>query len=48
MRDINKLSDSAKIEKAWNNTELQSTQDATKIVIKILDTKYEKADLRTL
>ena len=55
MRDINKLSDDTKIKKAWRinniigyaiNNEPQSTHDATKCVIEILDAKYEKANLR--
>eukprot|EP00804_Cyclotella_cryptica_P004890 CCRYP_004949-RA/>CCRYP_004949-RA protein AED:0.36 eAED:0.67 QI:0/0/0/1/1/1/2/0/493 len=55
MRDINKLKTRATVEKAWtmNNSiyqetskEPQSTLEATKRLIKILDAKYEKADLR--
>ncbi len=51
MRDINKLKTCAQIEKSWttNNNiyqetskEPQSTLEATKHFIKILDTKYEK------
>ncbi len=51
MRDISKLSTRAKIERAWmanNNViihETKSTCEATQQVVKILDAKYEKADL---
>eukprot|EP00804_Cyclotella_cryptica_P019285 CCRYP_006161-RA/>CCRYP_006161-RA protein AED:0.46 eAED:0.96 QI:0/0/0/1/0/0.5/2/0/353 len=57
MRDINKLKTIATVEKAWtmNNSiyqetsnEPQSTLEATKRLIKILDAKYEKADLRAI
>ena len=57
MRDINKLSTRAQIKKSWslNNSiyqdstkEPQSTLEATKRLIQILDTKYEKADLRAI
>ena len=53
MRNIDNLSDITKIEKAWsvNNylaNEPQSTLDATKRVIRILDAKYEKADLQAV
>eukprot|EP00804_Cyclotella_cryptica_P017417 CCRYP_016643-RA/>CCRYP_016643-RA protein AED:0.05 eAED:0.05 QI:1387/-1/1/1/-1/1/1/282/1119 len=57
MRDINKLKTRATVEKAWtmNNSiyqetskELQSALEATKRLIKILDAKYEKADLRAI
>ena len=57
MRDINKLSTRAQIEKSWspnnsifqeNTKEPQSTLEATKHLIQILDTKYEKADLRAI
>ncbi len=53
MRDINKLSTRAQIEKSWslnnsifqeNTKEPQSTLEATKRLIQILDAKYEKAD----
>ena len=52
MRDINSLTTS-KMEKAWtvNNSmahEPQSTQEATKRVVHIVDTKYEKADLQSV
>ena len=51
MRDINKLSDNAKIEKAWKennsiknsiNTEQKRREDVSKHIIKILDAKYSK------
>ncbi len=50
MRDINKLLNSSKIEKAWavNHNmvhEPKSTEEATQRVIHILDAKYKKADL---
>ncbi len=51
MRDISKLSNRAKIERAWmaSNSvmvhEPASTLEATQRVIKILDAKYKKADL---
>ncbi len=50
MRDINNLSTSSKIEKAWSANddmvhEPQSTEEATQCAIHILDAKYEKADL---
>ena len=51
MRDITKLSTRAKIERAWmaNNSvmihEPKSTLEATQLVVKILDAKYEIADL---
>eukprot|EP00804_Cyclotella_cryptica_P016680 CCRYP_001999-RA/>CCRYP_001999-RA protein AED:0.06 eAED:0.06 QI:1397/-1/1/1/-1/1/1/255/979 len=57
MRDINKLKTRATVEKAWtmNNSiyqetskEPQSTLEATKRLMKILDAKYEKADLRAI
>ena len=57
MRDINKLSTRAQIEKSWslnnsifqeNTKEPQSTLEATKRLIQILDAKYEKANLRTI
>ena len=54
MRDITKLSTRAKIERAWttNNSimahEPKSTLDATNGVIKILDAKFEKADLKAV
>ena len=52
MRDINSLTTS-KMEKAWalNNSmahEPQSTQEATRRVVNILDAKYEKADLQSI
>ena len=53
MKDITKLSTHAKINRAWttaNNSirshEPKSTLAATNRVIKILDAKYEKADLK--
>ena len=55
MRDINELNTRAQIEKSWslnnsifqeNTKEPQSTLEATKPLIQILDAKYEKADLR--
>ena len=57
MRDINKLSTRAQIEKSWslnnsifqeNTKEPQSTLVATKRLIQILDTQYEKADLEAI
>ncbi len=54
MRDITKLSTRAKIERAWmvNNSvmihEPKSTLVATQRVVKILDAKYEKADLNAV
>ena len=54
MRDITKLSTRAKIERAWmaNNSvmthEPKSTLEATQWVVKILDAKYEKADLNAV
>ena len=54
MRDISKLSTRAKIERAWmanNNVmihEPKSTLEATQRVVKILDAKYEKADLNAV
>jgi hypothetical protein len=54
MRDITKLSNRAKIERAWmtNNSvmihEPKSTLEATNRVVKILDATYEKADLNAL
>ena len=57
MRNINKLSTRAQIEKSWslNNSifqestkEPQSTLEATIRLIQILDAKYEKADLRAI
>ena len=51
MRDIFKLQEKSKIDKAWavNNSimrdEPDSTKELTKRAIKILDAKYEKADL---
>ena len=53
MRDINKLSNSSKIEKAWpvNHKmvhEPKSTKEATQRVIHILDAKYKKADLQSV
>ena len=52
MRDINGLTKS-KIEKAWtvHNSlahEPQSTHEATKHVVQILDAKYEKTDLQSV
>ena len=55
MRDINKLSTKAQVEKSWslnnsifqeNTKEHHSTLEATQRLIQILDSKYEKADLR--
>ena len=53
MRNIDNLSSKHKIEKAWsvNNSMLQeplSTLDATNRVVRILDAKYEKADLQSI
>ena len=57
MRDINNLRTKTAADKAWivNNSiyqstsqEPQSTLDATKRLIKILDAKYEKANLRAI
>jgi len=51
MRDINKLQERSKIERAWtvNNSmrldEPASTEELTDRTVKILDAKYEKADL---
>jgi hypothetical protein len=49
MRDINKLQDSSMLRAPRQNhslaMELQSTQDATKRAMRILDAKYNKADL---
>jgi hypothetical protein len=51
MRDIFKLQEKSKIEKAWavNNRimrdESESTKELTNRAVKILDAKYEKADL---
>jgi hypothetical protein len=51
MRDIFKLQDKSKINKAWavNNSimrdEPESTKELTNRAVKILDAKYEKADL---
>ncbi len=57
MRDINKLTTRAQIERSWllNNSiyqektkEPQSSLQATKCLIQILDAKYEKVDLRAI
>ena len=57
IRDINKLETHTQIEKYWslnnsiyqeNTKEPQSTLEATKHLIQILDAKYEKADLRAI
>jgi hypothetical protein len=53
MRDINNLSTSSKIEKAWSVNhnmahEPKSTEEATQCAIHILDAKYEKADLQSV
>jgi hypothetical protein len=57
MREINNLKTRATVERAWtmNNSiyqetskEPQSMLEATKRLIHILDTKYEKADLRAI
>ncbi len=54
MRDISKLSTRAKIETAWmaNDSvmihEPKSTLEAMQRVVKILDAKYEKADLKAV
>ena len=53
MRDINKLSNKFKIDRAWsvNNSmhhEPPSTLDASKCAVKILDIKYAKADLESV
>jgi hypothetical protein len=51
MRDIFKLQDKSKINKAWavNNSimrdEPESTKELTNRAVKILDAKYEKTDL---
>jgi hypothetical protein len=54
MQNIDNLSTAAKIERAWsvNNSimlhEPKSTLYATNRVVRILDAKYEKADLRSV
>ncbi len=52
MRDINKLQGSSMLQALWHNHSLamepQSTQDATKRATRILDAKYNKADLRSV
>ena len=53
MRDINKLSNSSKIEKAWSVNhnmvhEPKSTEEATQHAVHILDEKYEKEDLQSV
>ena len=53
MRDINNLSTSSKIEKAWpvNHDMVHEpwrTEEATQCAIHILDAKYEKADLQSI
>ena len=57
LRDINKLTTKAQIEKYWllnnsiyqeNTKEPLSTLEAPKRLIQILDAKYEKADLRAI
>ena len=57
MRGKNKLTINTQIEKSWplnnsiyqeNTKEPQSTFEATKCLIQILDAKYEKADLRAI
>ena len=57
MRDIDKLSTQAQIEKSWmmNNSiyqetskEPQSTLEATKHLIQILDVNYDKTNLRDI
>ena len=53
MRDINNLSTSSKIEKAWSVNhsmvhEPKSTKEATQHAIHILDAKYKKADLQSV
>ena len=57
MRDNNKLTTRAQIEKSWslnnsiyqeNTKEHQSTLEATMRLIQILDAKYENADLRAI
>ena len=55
MRDINKLQQKSKIDRAWavNNSvrminEPKSTEELTDRAIKILDAKYEKADLPSI
>ena len=53
MRDINKLSNSSKIEKAWSVNhnmfhEPKSTEEATQHAIHILDAKHKKADLQSV
>ena len=53
MRDINKLSNSSKIENAWSVNhnmvhEPKTTAKATQPVIHIFDVIYEKADLQSV
>ena len=57
MRNINKLNTKAQIKKSWllidgiyqeNTKEPQTTLEATKCLIQILDAKYEKVDLRAI
>ena len=53
-RDINHLSDKSKIKRAWTvnhsmfTHEPKSTNEATQQTVRILDTKYEKADLQSV
>ena len=57
MRDINKLTTRAQIERSWSlnngiyqekNKESPSNLEATKHLIQILDTKYKKVKLREI
>jgi hypothetical protein len=52
MRNINYLQGSSTLRALRLNhslaMELQSTQDATKLVTRILDAKYQKADLQSI
>ena len=53
MRDINKLSNSSKIEKAWSVNhnmihEPKSTEEATQCAMHILDANYHKANLQSV
>ena len=51
-RNINNLQGSSMLRALWHNhslaMELQSTQDATECVTRILDAKYSKADLQSV
>ena len=57
MRDIKKLNTSTKVKRAWTmsnsiyqnkSKEHHSTLEATNCLIRILDSKYEKADLSAI